>query len=100
MLVAKIIPCIPILAVILAHCAPLALAQIRPPFFPRCLRVTRLNQSFLFCIHFISYKQCVGNFRAVPAPAPCGEGWGEAERSALQSNHALHARTDWCVPKI
>src|SRR6185369_14339081 len=51
MIVGEEIPGITVLAVVLAHGAPLALAQVRPPFFPRRLLVACLCKSGLFSVH-------------------------------------------------
>src|SRR4051812_21467815 len=44
----EIVPRVAILAVVFADCAPLPLAQVRSPFFPRDSRVARVIQPFLF----------------------------------------------------
>ncbi|SIT46622.1 hypothetical protein BN2476_520037 [Paraburkholderia piptadeniae] len=48
MIVGEIVPGVAAFAVILADRPPLPLAEVRPPFLPRHLRVTRVVQAFLF----------------------------------------------------
>src|SRR4029077_5136366 len=48
LVMAEVVPGIAIFAVVLAHRAPLALAQIGSPFLPRDSRLARLVQAFLF----------------------------------------------------
>jgi hypothetical protein len=49
LIVGEEVPGVAVLAVILAHGTPLALAQVGSPFLPRDLRLARLVQAFLFC---------------------------------------------------
>lgn len=44
----EVVPSLPVLAVILSHCSPLALTQIRSPAPPVGFVIARLVQSFLF----------------------------------------------------
>src|SRR5215471_9145828 len=44
---AKVVPGIPVLAIVLAHGAPLPLAQIGPPFLPRNAQLASFVESFL-----------------------------------------------------
>ena len=48
LVVGEIIPCIPVLAVVLANRAPLALAEVRPPLLPGHPLLVRLIQTHLF----------------------------------------------------
>src|SRR5262245_34528509 len=51
---AEIIPGIAAVAVVLAHRAPLAFTELRPPFFPRGLWVARFFEPSLFFVHILS----------------------------------------------
>src|SRR5262249_21629440 len=51
LVVAEVVPGVPALAVVLAHRAPLALAEIWPPLFPRDGSLSRLFESDLFGSH-------------------------------------------------
>jgi hypothetical protein len=55
LVVAEIVPGIPVLAVVFPDSAPLALAEIGPPFLPRDLMFARLLQAefFLVEIHLL-----------------------------------------------
>ena len=48
LVVAEVIPGVAVLAVVLAHGAPLAFAEVGPPFLPGSLLLASLFQSFLF----------------------------------------------------
>src|SRR5262245_45353306 len=49
--VGEVIPRVTVVAVVLAHCAPLALAQIRSPFLPGNLPRSSLVESEMLCGH-------------------------------------------------
>ena len=51
LIVAEIIPGITTFAIVLTHRAPLALTQVRAPFFPRNLLLLRFFESDVFCRH-------------------------------------------------
>ena len=88
MIMGEEIPGVTILAVVLAHGAPLALAQVRSPHFPRSLLFPHLAKSNVFCGHdapeFISegksqsvlavsrhgFKICLGNSGERPVMVP------------------------------
>ncbi|OPY88293.1 MAG: hypothetical protein A4E72_01355 [Syntrophus sp. PtaU1.Bin208] len=54
MVMGKEIPGVSFFAVVFAHRAPLAFAQVRPPFLPRLFPFTRFHQSYRFSVHFPS----------------------------------------------
>src|SRR4051794_20043739 len=45
----EVIPCISVLAVVLANSSPLPLTQVWAPFFPRSARFTSVVQPLLLC---------------------------------------------------
>ena len=51
MIVGEKVPGVAVLAVVLAHGAPLAFAQIGPPLSPRSLLLSSLAKSNVFCGH-------------------------------------------------
>src|SRR5262245_29404572 len=50
LIVAEVSPGVPVLAVVLAHCAPLPLAQVGAPFLPRQFLISVFFQSNLLCV--------------------------------------------------
>src|SRR5260370_1867761 len=62
LVVAEIVPGVASLAVVLANRAPLAFAQIRPPFLPRSLALPGFPQPLLLSCHKNSPSRC-GNAR-------------------------------------
>jgi hypothetical protein len=49
LLVAEVRPRVAVLAIVFAHCAPLAFAQVRAPFLPRRSMATCFIETFLLC---------------------------------------------------
>src|SRR5450432_219889 len=59
LIVTEVVPRIPVLAVVLAHGPPLALAQVRPPLFPRNAFVPGFVETMLLSAHLLEAMESI-----------------------------------------